>query len=80
MEFLTPGREYDKLDLPPGGWMTAFCFAYALTVHMAQGSEWDKVLLIDESAAFREDRTRWLYTAITRAKERITIASKGAPV
>jgi exodeoxyribonuclease-5 len=76
--FLPPGHEYDKLDLPPGGWMTAFAFAYALTVHMAQGSEWDRVLLIDEGAAFRDDRTRWIYTGMTRAKERITIASKGA--
>jgi exodeoxyribonuclease-5 len=77
--FLTPGHEYDKLDLPPGGWMTAFAFGYALTVHMAQGSEWDTVLLIDESAAFRDDGTRWLYTAITRVKERITIASRQVP-
>ena len=76
-EFLTPGREYDKLDLPPGGWMTAFAFGYALTVHIAQGSEFDRVLLIDEWRR-PEDRTRWLYTAITRAKERITVASKGA--
>jgi exodeoxyribonuclease-5 len=78
-EFLTPGHEYDKLDLPPGGWMTAFAFGYAATVHMAQGSECDKVLLIDESAAFRDDRAHWLYTAITRAKERIAIASKAVP-
>jgi exodeoxyribonuclease-5 len=78
--FLTPGHEYDKLELPPGGWMTAFAFGYALTVHQAQGSEWDRVALIDESAAFRDDRTRWLYTGITRAKERISIASKDAPV
>jgi exodeoxyribonuclease-5 len=77
--FLTPGREYDKLELPPGGWMTAFAFGYSLAVHMAQGSEWDRVLLIDESAAFRDDRNRWLYTGITRAKERISIASKGSP-
>jgi exodeoxyribonuclease-5 len=69
--FLTPGHEY-ALDLPPGGWMTAFAFGYALTVHQAQGSEFDDVLLIDEWAG--EDRSRWLYTGITRAKERITIA------
>jgi exodeoxyribonuclease-5 len=77
-EFLTPGHEYDKLELRPGGWMTGFAFGYALTVHQAQGSEWDKVLLIDESAAFRDDRARWLYTAVTRAKERIVIARPSA--
>jgi hypothetical protein len=74
--FLPPGHEYDKPDLPPGGWMTAFAFGYALTVHLAMGSEFDRVLLLDEW--FRDDRRQWLYTAITRAKERTTIASKGA--
>jgi exodeoxyribonuclease-5 len=76
-EFLTPGHEYDKLDLPPGGWFSSFAFGYCLTVHQAQGSEWEKVLLLDESAPFRDDRQRWLYTGISRAKERIGIARHG---
>ena len=51
----------------------AFDYGYALTVHKAQGSQWDDVVLFDESYAFREHRARWLYTAITRAAETITI-------
>ncbi len=50
-----------------------FDFGYALTVHKAQGSQWDNVVLFDESYAFRDTRARWLYTAITRAAERLTI-------
>ena len=50
-----------------------FDFGYALTVHKAQGSQWQNVVLFDESYAFREHRQRWLYTAITRAVERLTI-------
>ncbi len=50
-----------------------FDFGYALTVHKAQGSQWDNVVLFDESFAFRDTRERWLYTAITRAAERLTI-------
>lgn len=50
-----------------------FDFGYALTVHKAQGSQWNKVVLFDESWAFRDTRERWLYTAITRAAETITI-------
>lgn len=50
-----------------------FTFGYALTTHKAQGSQWGNVLIIDESAAFRADRARWLYTAITRASETVTI-------
>lgn len=50
-----------------------FDFGYAITTHKAQGSQWDDVYLFDESKAFAKDRARWLYTAITRAAERITV-------
>ncbi|MCO6389162.1 ATP-dependent RecD-like DNA helicase [Aliihoeflea sp. 40Bstr573] len=50
-----------------------FDYGYALTVHKAQGSQWDKVVLFDESFAFKDTRQRWLYTAITRAAESLTI-------
>lgn len=50
-----------------------FDYGYALTVHKAQGSQWDKIVLFDESGAFREHRDRWLYTGITRTAESLTI-------
>lgn len=50
-----------------------FTFGYAVTVHKSQGSQWDNVLVFDESRVFREDSARHLYTAITRAAERITV-------
>jgi len=50
-----------------------FDYGYALTVHKAQGSQWDAVMLFDESAAFREHRSRWLYTGLTRAARRLTL-------
>ncbi|WP_062011065.1 ATP-dependent RecD-like DNA helicase [Aureimonas sp. AU4] len=50
-----------------------FDYGYALTVHKSQGSQWDDVMLFDESWAFRDSRERWLYTAVTRAAERLTI-------
>lgn len=50
-----------------------FDYGYALTVHKSQGSQWDDVVLFDESYAFRENRNRWLYTAITRAAAKLTI-------
>ncbi len=50
-----------------------FDFGYALTVHKAQGSQWDNVVLFDEAFAFREHRDRWLYTGVTRAAETLTI-------
>jgi len=50
-----------------------FDFGYALTVHKAQGSQWDNVVLFDESYAFRDSLDKWLYTAITRAAKHLTI-------
>lgn len=50
-----------------------FDYGYALTVHKAQGSQWNDVLLFDESYCFRRDKWRWLYTGITRAAERVVV-------
>jgi exodeoxyribonuclease-5 len=50
-----------------------FDYGYVLTVHKAQGSQWDDVVLFDESEVFAESRQRWLYTAITRAATRLTV-------
>ncbi len=50
-----------------------FEFAYAITCHKAQGSEFDFVIVFDESGAFGEEKNRWLYTAITRAKDKLLI-------
>jgi exodeoxyribonuclease-5 len=50
-----------------------FDYGYALTVHKSQGSQWDEVVLFDESYAFREHRARWLYTGLTRAAKRVTV-------
>lgn len=50
-----------------------FEFAYAVTCHKAQGSEFDFVVVFDEGWAFKEEQNRWLYTAITRAKEKLLI-------
>ena len=49
-----------------------FEFAYAVTCHKAQGSEYDFVVVIDESGYF-EDGKEWLYTAVTRAKKKLVI-------
>lgn len=54
-----------------------FEYAYAITVHKAQGSQWDNVLLFDQKHCFpnwsERDRRRWLYTGITRAAEVVTV-------
>jgi exodeoxyribonuclease-5 len=41
--------------------------------HKAQGSQWNSVVVLDESFVFREHRWCWAYTAITRAAQKVTV-------
>ena len=51
-----------------------FTYAYAITAHKSQGSEWDKVLVIEERFPFdKEEHARWLYTACTRASGKLVL-------
>ena len=71
--------------------LLSLTYSYCLTAHKAQGSEYDKVCVIDQrnviklmtSAAIErgeeslspdELARRWIYTAVTRAKKKLTIA------
>ena len=60
-----PRWSYEGLD--------EFTFGYAITCHKAQGSEWGNVFVVDESHIFRGDRNRWLYTAVTRAANKVMV-------
>lgn len=49
-------------------------YGYALTCHASQGSEWDKVLVLEETFPFeKKEHARWLYTAATRAAEKLVL-------
>lgn len=50
-----------------------FTHGWAITTHKAQGSQWPHVAIFDESGVFGEDRGKWLYTAVTRASERVSL-------
>jgi exodeoxyribonuclease-5 len=56
-------------------------WGYAITAHKAQGSEWRNVMVIDDGFGMWRDgpevRKRWLYTAATRASEKLTVIAKG---
>lgn len=52
-----------------------FTYGYALTVHKSQGSQWDNVLVVDESQIFKESALNHLYTAVTRAADRVTVVA-----
>ena len=48
-------------------------FGHVLTVHKSQGSQWDDVIVHDESSVFKDAASRWLYTGITRAAKQLTV-------
>jgi len=51
---------------------TTFDYGYALTVHKAQGSEWPRVVLVDDYP-MKPYRREWVYTALTRAVRSIRV-------
>lgn len=68
---------FEKFD-EKGDAVGAFClnrfeFGYCISCHKAQGSEFNNVVVFDESYAFKEDSAKWLYTAITRAKNKLIL-------
>lgn len=46
---------------------------WCITGHKAQGSQWDDVIVYDESSVFGADQYKWLYTSCTRSSSRLTI-------
>lgn len=56
------------------GEITFFDYAYAISTHKSQGSEYDSVLgFAYDGFWMKEDYNRWLYTLITRSKIKCTL-------
>lgn len=71
---LSPKQEYylyRKHVSPP----CLFDYGYAITGHRAQGSEYEKVLVIEEYFPDdKEEHARWLYTSVTRSSQKLILA------
>ena len=55
------------------GELDALLLGYAITIHKAQGSEWDKVFLCLHNSHNMMIQRELLYTAVTRAKEELFV-------
>lgn len=72
--------DYKYLNLPFGlkkNFITHFNkfeFGYAITCHLSQGSQYDKVLVYNEYMGNGEFYSKWIYTAITRAIDKLVVA------
>lgn len=63
------------MNSPDRRWLVPLDYGYALTCHKAQGSQWSRVVVCDDSHVWRSRTTKqqWLYTAITRAQHEVVI-------
>ena len=73
-------RNDNKLDYAKEHGFSAidyFDYGYSSSVHKSQGSEWDRVVVFEQRTKHWDDDmfTRLLYTAITRAKEKLFVIS-----
>lgn len=67
-------EKFNEDGEPTGAFtLNRFEYGYCISCHKAQGSEFDNVIVFDESYAFKEDNNRWLYTAVTRAKKKLIL-------
>lgn len=75
-KFLDNRQEY-LLSKKTGSAPYEFVYGYGITTHKAQGSEWPRVLVFEERFPFaQEEHKRWLYTACTRASEKLVLVTK----
>lgn len=72
--------DYDFLSSPCGSDKQTsrfdgnkFEYGYAITTHLAQGSQYDKVLFYNEIMGNRDMQRRQLYTGVTRAKDMLIL-------
>lgn len=53
-----------------------FAYGYAITAHKAQGSQFSRVLALDESEVFRDQGSKWLYTTVSRASTGLVLVRR----
>jgi exodeoxyribonuclease-5 len=64
-------RELADMHYQEGNRAMMATYGYCITAHKSQGSEWPSVLVLNE--AWGKESVQWLYTAVTRAQELVTI-------
>ncbi|MBS0011620.1 MAG: ATP-binding domain-containing protein, partial [Bacteroidales bacterium] len=74
----TKRKQYEAVRKDPYFNALQVKFAYAITCHKAQGGQWERVF-IDQGMFNRQepgtDYLRWLYTAVTRATDRLYLVN-----
>jgi len=74
-EIYLPQFRQPKTQQQVGRWLSLFDYGYAMTCHKAQGSQADRVMVIEEYLP-QSDPKRWLYTAVTRAAKELIVVGQ----
>lgn len=70
---LYPLYQNEMAVINTAGDMNALALSYCISVHKAQGSEWEKVYVVLHKSHGRMLSRELLYTAVTRAKKKLVI-------
>lgn len=65
----------EPVSFATAGGVNKLSHAYAVTCHKAQGAEFHTVVVLCHSSNLRMLSREWLYTAVTRAKERVILVT-----
>lgn len=68
---LNSTKTKDDIDLRSS--YNIFDYGYAITGHLAQGSQYSSVVVVADIARFT-NASRWMYTSVTRAVDRLVLA------
>ena len=68
------------VDIPEDECERHLQLGYVITVHKAQGSDWDRVIVMQPGAVRDDTARRFFYTALTRAKTQLAIISTLRPI
>lgn len=64
-------EDRETLTMSSAGEINEMLFAYAITVHKSQGSEWRRVFIVTHGTHSKMCSRELMYTAITRAREEL---------
>lgn len=76
MPYLQIAIESRRINVPLELAEKYVSLGYCITVHKAQGSDWERCLIVQPSSIKSDLAQRWFYTAVTRAKNVLVLVSQ----
>lgn len=74
------GNQAEPVEIPGDELEKYIQLGYVITVHKAQGSDWDRVIVMQPGPVRNDTARRFFYTATTRSKNHLVIVSMATVV